>query len=80
MGEARVRKARDPLYGLLPKGSDSPLWAVHRGVLFLIDPKKDSIACLPGNNMVELNTDQVAALDNILKGAPALLPMTHTEE
>lgn len=73
MGEAKVRKAIDPLYGILPKSSDSPLWAVHKGVLFLIDPKKDSIACIPASNMVKLNTEQTAALDNILEGAPTLV-------
>ena len=79
MGEAKVRKAVDPLYGVLPKSNDSPLWVVYRGVLFLIDPKKDSIACMPASSMVELNTEQTAALDNILEGAPTLL-QTHTEE
>ncbi len=82
MGEAKVRKNTDPLYGILPKGNkDSPLWTVHKGVLFLINPEKDSIACIPaGKRVEELTPIQAEALDDILKAAPELLSVEVTTE
>jgi hypothetical protein len=73
MGESSRRKAQDPLYGVVPKtGVMSPLWVVHRGVLFLVG-QGDSIACLPAGNMVVPNEEQLKVLEDILSSNPSLM-------
>lgn len=78
MGESKRRQVTDPLYGVVPKtGVMSPLWVVHKGVLFLVG-QGDSIACLPASNMVVPNDEQLAVLEDIISSNPTLLP-TSTE-
>ena len=80
MGEAKRRRSRDPLYGIVPKtGTVSPLWVVHRGVLFLVG-QGDSIACLPAGNMVTPNAEQLRVLEGILDSNPSLLNNTDRGE
>lgn len=74
MGESKRRKKQSPLYGVVPKtGVVSPLWLMHKGVLFLVG-QGDSIACLPASNMVVPNEEQLAVLEDILSSNPTLLP------
>lgn len=74
MGESKRRKKQEPLYGVVPKtGVVSPLWLMHKGVLFLVG-QGDSIACLPASNMVIPNEEQLAVLEDILSSNPTLLP------
>ncbi len=73
MGEANRRKVQDPLYGVVPKtGVMSPLWVIHKGVLFLVG-QGDSIACLPAGNMVTPNEEQLKVLEDILDSNPSLM-------
>jgi len=73
MGQARKRKLIDPLYGVLPKeGITSPLWMVHKGVLFLVG-QGDSLACLPAANNLTPNGEQLAVLEEIINSNPSLL-------
>ncbi|WOL31457.1 hypothetical protein [Microcoleus phage My-WqHQDG] len=73
MGEANRRKVQDPLYGVVPKtGVMSPLWVLHKGVLFLVG-QGDSIACLPAGNRVTPNVEQLKVLEDILSSNPSLM-------
>jgi hypothetical protein len=73
MGQARKRKLIDPLYGVLPRECiTSPLWIVHKGVLFLVG-QGDSLACLPAANNLTPNGEQLAVLEEIISSNPSLL-------
>ena len=73
MGESKRRQVQDPLYGVVPKtGVMSPLWVVHKGVLFLVG-QGDSIACLPAGNIVVPNEEQLKVLEDILDSNPSLM-------
>jgi hypothetical protein len=50
----------------------SPLWVVHKGVLFLVG-RGDSIACLPAGNKVTPNEEQLKVLEDILDSNPSLM-------
>ena len=76
MGQSRQRKLIDPLYGVIPKqGVTSPLWMVHKGVLFLVG-QGDSLACLPAANNLTPNGEQLAVLEEIIGSNPSLLQTT----
>lgn len=79
MGEAKRRKAQDPLYGFVSNTEKAPPhWYVHRGALILLGGD-NNLTLISGNNKLpDLNEDEVEELNRILDANPQLLPSPTT--